>query len=104
MPIPLKGLKTLRTLAGRLDRASTPHQVHLQVACLEIEKARRGSERRSMSRRIAEIDARLQEIEVEKEALLKGMADQHEATRMSSSGGRTGLATRRNGAPFRIRY
>jgi hypothetical protein len=104
MPIPLKGLKTLRKLAGRLDCPSTPHQVHLQVACLEIEKARRGSERRSMSRRIAEIDARLQEIEAEKEALLKGLADLNKAPRTDSSGGRTGHARSRNSAPFRIRY
>ena len=71
MPIPLRGLRTIRTLAGRVDRLCVPHRAHLQIACLEIEKARRATERTTASRRVAELDARLREIEAEEAALLQ---------------------------------
>ena len=79
MPIPLRGLKTIRTLAGRVDRLATPHRAHLQIACLEIEKARRASERTTASRRVAELDARLREIETEETNLLQGLAERKPA-------------------------
>lgn len=77
MPIPLRGLRTIRTLAGRLDRVCVPHRAHLQIACLEIEKARRAAERISASRRVAELDARLCAIEAEEAALFKRLADRN---------------------------
>lgn len=49
MPIPLRGLRTIRTLAGRVTRLATPHRAHLQIACLEIEKSRRAAERTTAS-------------------------------------------------------
>ena len=52
MPIPLRGLRTIRTLAGRVDRLFVPHRAHMRVACLEIEKARRATERITASRRV----------------------------------------------------
>jgi len=42
----------------------------MKLSCLEMEKARRLRERESASQRIANIDARLQEIEAEEEELL----------------------------------
>jgi hypothetical protein len=42
---------------------------------LEIEKARRASERTTASRRVAELDARLREIETEETSLLRGLAE-----------------------------
>jgi len=77
MPIPLRGLRTIRTLAGRVDRVCVPHRAHLQIACLEIEKTRRVAERVSASRRVAELDARLREIEVEEAALVQRLADRN---------------------------
>ena len=65
MPIPLRGLRTIRTLAGKVDLVVVPHRAHLQIACLELEKARRTTERTSALRRMAELDARLKEIDAE---------------------------------------
>ncbi len=62
-------------MAGRVDRLTVPYMAQMQITCLEIEKARRTSERQSASRRVAEIDARLQEIEVEKETILRALAE-----------------------------
>jgi hypothetical protein len=46
----------------------------MQITCLEMERARRGTERRSASRRIAEIDARMAEIDEEKQEILRKLA------------------------------
>lgn len=68
-----RGLRNLKTLSGRVDAVSVPYQAYMQITCLEMEKARRGAERRSASERIAEIDARLREIEIEKAGVLKAL-------------------------------
>lgn len=101
MPIPLRGLRTIRTLAGRVDRLGVPHRAHLQIACLEIEKTRRASERRGASQRVAELDARLRAIEAEETALLQGLA---ERKRLGLSGAGMGPTPRRTAGAFRIRY
>jgi hypothetical protein len=76
----------------------------MQITCLEIEKARRTSERRSASRRMAEIDARLQEIEVEKETILQALADRKQGKRADVTKGESGTRPRRSPGPFRIQY
>jgi hypothetical protein len=53
MPIPLRGLRTIRTLAGKVSQTVVPHRAHLQIACLEIEKTRRATERTNVLRRAA---------------------------------------------------
>jgi hypothetical protein len=104
MPIPLKGLRTIRTFAGRVDRVSVPHRAHLQIACLEIEKARRATERISALRRLAELDARLKDIEAEQAALLQGLADRNKGKRVDLPGAGVRLTPRRAAGAFRIRY
>jgi len=101
MPIPLRGLKTIRTLAGRVDRTATPHRAHLHIACLEIEKARRAAERNTASRRVAELDARLREIETEESGLLQGLAERRPG---GAPGVRTKPATRPSAGALRVRY
>ncbi len=101
MPIPLRGLRTIRTLAGRVDRLCVPHRAHMQIACLEIEKARRATERITASRRVAELDARLREIEAEEAALLQGLA---ERKRVGLPGAGTRPTPRGSAGAFRIRY
>jgi hypothetical protein len=101
VPTPLRGLRTIRTLAGKVDRLCVPHRAHLQIACLEIEKARRASERRTASQRVAELDARLREIEAEETALLQGLA---ERKRVCPSGAGMSTTPRRSAGAFRIRY
>lgn len=75
MPIPIRGLRNVRTLSGRADRTPAPYRAYMQITCLEMERARRGAERRSADRRIAEIDARMVEIEEEKREILRLLAE-----------------------------
>lgn len=100
MPIPLRGLRTIRTLAGKVDMITVPHRAHLQIACLEIEKARRATERTSALRRLAELDKRLQEIEAEQSGILQALAGVKEKT--STAEGRLPAGGRAQ--PFKIRY
>jgi hypothetical protein len=71
MATPVRGLNNLRTLSGRVDSGALAYRSYMQITCLEMEKARRGAERRSASQRIALIDARLNEIEAAKGELLQ---------------------------------
>jgi hypothetical protein len=71
----MRGVRNLRTLSGRADQMSIPYRAYMQITCLEMEKARRTTERRSASQRIAEIDARMIEIEAEKAEILKKLSE-----------------------------
>jgi hypothetical protein len=104
MPIPLRGLRTIRTFAGRVDRVCLPHRAHMQIACLEIEKARRASERRTASRRVAELDARLRAIEAEEAALWQRLADRDKGKRVELPGAGLRSTPRGSAGAFRIRY
>ncbi|MGD0921517.1 MAG: hypothetical protein ABSA70_07110 [Terriglobia bacterium] len=104
MPIPLRGLRTIRTLAGRVDRLCVPHRAHLQIACLEIEKTRRAAERTSASRRVAELDARLRAIEAEEAALWQRLANRDKGKRVDLPGAEGSLTARRTAGALTIRY
>ena len=68
-----RGLKDLRT-TGALGAAKlAPHAAYMKITSLELEKLRLGRIRRQAARRIGEIDARYQEIGIEKAALLAAM-------------------------------
>lgn len=100
MPIPLRGLRTIRTLVGKVDLVAVPHRAHLQIACLELEKARRTTERTSAFRRVAELDVRLKEIDAEQTRLLQGLADRRGPPAGTAMGRQSGRRT----PPFTIRY
>ena len=97
--------KSVPSLAGRIG--SIFYQAYMQVTCLEMEKARRGSERKSALQRIANLDARLKEIEAEKASLLGGLEE-----RNAGNGGKsTGVpnlalkpSLRRGTGGFKLRY
>jgi len=74
MAIPTRGLNNIRTLSGRVDQLSLPYRSYMQITCLEMERARRGMERKSASQRIALIDARLEQIDSAKRELLLAVA------------------------------
>ena len=69
----IRGLQDIPTLSGRVDQTALPYKAYMKVACLEMEKARRGKERESASFRVKNIDARFKEIEDEKAALLQAL-------------------------------
>jgi hypothetical protein len=71
----IRGLQDIPTLSGRVDQTSLPYKAYMKIACLEMEKARRGKERESASFRVKNIDARVQQIEDEKAAILQAQAE-----------------------------
>jgi hypothetical protein len=83
----LRGLRDLRTRSGRADEASLPHRAHMKLACLEMEKARRKTERSSAVRRLQIIDARIQDIETEQAAIRRTMASEADGSSRASPGG-----------------
>ena len=104
MPAKSRGLRNIRTLSSRVDNAELPYRGYMQITALEMEKARRCAERASAARRIADIDARLRELEREKAELLAAVASP--ATR--KPGRLPGLELRpapaKRSGGFRIRY
>jgi len=89
-----------------VDQVSLPYRSYMQITCLEMGKgAGADMERKSASRRIAVIDARLDEIEKAKQDLLRAVA----ASGQGMMPGRLpGLelrpAPRRSAGGFKIRY
>ncbi|MFH1185652.1 MAG: hypothetical protein V1755_11545 [Chloroflexota bacterium] len=102
--IPTKGLNNIRTLSGRVDQLSLPYRSYMQVTCLEMEKARRGMERKSASQRIALIDARLEQIEKAKQELLQAVATSGQGVTGRLPGLDLKPAPRRSAGGFKIRY
>jgi len=51
---------------------------YMKISCLEMEKARRSKERQSAQLRIANIDARVAELDAEKDALLIGLGERRD--------------------------
>ncbi len=104
MPVPVRGLRTIRTMSGKVDHKSTPYRAYMQITCLEMEKARRLSERQSAEGRIQELDSRLREIEKEKAAMLQALGEpapmEVRAWRAMAPGG----AGSRRHAQFKVRY
>ncbi|MGA2772304.1 MAG: hypothetical protein ABSG26_15930 [Bryobacteraceae bacterium] len=104
MAIPTKGLTNIRTLSGRVDQVSLPYRSYMQITCLEMEKARRDMERKSASRRIALIDARLDEIEKAKQDLFQAVATRGQGMPGDLPGLDLKPAPRRSAGGFKIRY
>jgi hypothetical protein len=69
----LRGLKDLRTTGALGATALAPHAAYMKVTSLELEKLRLSRVRQHAARRIGEIDARCEEIGLEKAALLAAM-------------------------------
>ena len=96
----IKGVSSLRTLSGRIGQIAVPYRAYMQITCLEMEKARRNSERQSASRLIAEIESRLQEIETEKVRILESLSELDSARHAEI----TGRSQLRSKGSFRVRY
>lgn len=104
MAIPSRGVKNLRTFAGRVDQVAIPYRAYMTVSCLEMEKARRNQERKSARQRITDIDVRIAEIEAQKAALLRSAGDviQHKPLDDGTSEPRP--APRQGKREFKIKY
>ena len=98
MAIPRRGLQDIRTLTGKVRKATLPHEAYLRISHIEMEKARKTVESEKARQMMADISARLREIEAEKEALLQAMGE---------SGGNPPprrLGPPRSAGGFKIRY
>ena len=90
----IRGLQQIRTLSGSVDRTVIPYKAYMKLSALEMEKARRGIERKSAEKRIKEIDVRLEKIDVEKASILRVLDDLDN----DSTGGQTpGWKTKSSG-------
>jgi len=102
----IRGLQDIPTLSGRVDQTSLPYKAYMKVACLEMEKVRRGKERESASFRVKNIDARVKEIEDEKASLLQAQAelDKRRPTDARDSGAKPETPSPRSTRGLRLRY
>jgi hypothetical protein len=104
MAIPTKGVSNIRTLSGRVDQLSLPYRTYMQITGLEMEKARRGMERKSASQRVAQIDARLGQIEKDKQELLQAVTTSGQRLPGRLPGLEVRPTPRRSAGGFKIRY
>lgn len=104
MATPKRGLREIRTLSGRVDQVSLPYRGYMKITCLEMEKARRRSERKSANQRIADIDGRLKEIEAEKAALLQVLEGRNGGKPIAVPGFELKPVPRRSTGGFKLRY
>ena len=75
MAIPRRGIQDIRTLTGKVRKATLPHEAYLRISHIEMEKARKTVESEKARQLMADIAARLPEIEAEKENLLQSMGE-----------------------------
>ena len=104
MAIPRKTMRDIRTLSGRVDRIANSYMAYMQITCLEMEKARKGRERASALQRVELINGRLRDIEAEKGALVRALAEREAVspTAQPSPGSRPTPPRRTDG--LRLRY
>lgn len=96
----IKGVSNLRTLSGKIGQVAVPYRAYMQITCLEMEKARRNSERQGASRLITEVDSRLREIETEKVRILESLSELDSARRAEI----TSQSQLRGKGSFKLRY
>jgi hypothetical protein len=75
MTIPRRGIQDIRTLTGKVRKATIPHEAYLRISHIEMEKARKTMESEKARQLMADIAARLSEIEAEKVNLLQSLAE-----------------------------
>jgi hypothetical protein len=98
MGIPRRGIQDIRTLTGKVRTTTIPHEAYLRICHIEMEKARKTQESEKARQLMAEIAARLAEIEEEKENLLQAVGERGGQATL----GRSGPARHTGG--FKIKY
>jgi hypothetical protein len=103
MAIPQRTVKDIHTNSGRVYQISQPYRAFMRISALEMEKARRGLERKSAMQRIKDIDARFREIGAEKKVLLERLCERDQKILMES-GSEPEEEPRQTLAGFQIKY
>jgi hypothetical protein len=73
MPPPkriIRSVKDIRTRSGAPDQVIVPYKAYMAITALEMEKFRRETERKNLTLRLINVNARLRMVDSEKEALL----------------------------------
>ena len=96
-----RGIQDIKTISGRSEKGMT-YKAYMWLSVLEMEKHRRGKERSSALARVANIDARFQDIEKEKTEILQTLGDQGFAKAHGKV--RSSAAPRSSTGAFKIRY
>jgi hypothetical protein len=100
----IRGLQDLRTHSGTVEQVASPYRAYMRISCLEMEKFRRGQERKSAMHRVENIDARFEEIEAEKAAILKMTDDTKTRQAIGAPRRETKTSTGHSKGGFKIRY
>jgi hypothetical protein len=105
----IKSVSHITTRTSKVANNGVPYISYLKISCLEMEKARREKEKLSALARIAHIDARLAEIEAEKDAILHHLGERQASPVSGPPSGRKTSRTAGPSAPaadecFKIRY
>lgn len=89
-----RSLSVLQALAGTGSKAMAPHAAYMKITTLELEKLRLNKARQHATRRMAEIDARLRELDAQKSALLSAIESARNMPSLPGRGlGAKGLRT-----------
>jgi hypothetical protein len=75
MAVPRRGLQDIRTLTGKVCKAQHPYMAYLRISHIEMEKARKTRESEKAKQLVADIAARVAEIESEKDHLLQALGE-----------------------------
>ena len=98
MTRPRRSLQNIRTLTGRVKKATLPHEAYLRISHIEMEKARKTQESEKARQLVADIAARLREIEAEKDDLLRAVGE-----RELEAGPNRAEPAKKSGG-FKVRY
>ncbi|MBI1874678.1 MAG: hypothetical protein HYS05_12465 [Acidobacteria bacterium] len=77
---------------------------YMQITCLEMEKARKGKEKESALQRLQTLDARLCQIEAEKAALVRALAEHGAARAAARANGGSQPAPAPVASGIKLRY
>ena len=97
----VRGVQDIKTISGRADKGSIPYKAYMKLSVLEMEKYRRGKEKTSALTRVANIDKRFQDIEREREEILKNLDIQEG---QGPANAKTSVAPKTSTGIFKIRY
>jgi len=102
----MRGVQDIKTLSGRADEGTIPYKAYMKLSILEMEKFRRGKEKKSALERVHHIDQRFRDIEAERQKIMTAL--EAKGIRRQRLPGLEELPTteapRTTTGPFKIRY
>ena len=100
----VRGLQNMKTLSGRKDDAAAPYKDYMRISILEMEKYRKNKEKESAQERLRAIAERFQEIEIEKQKMLRSLETRAAAMPRSQGPTESAEISTEGAEPFRFRY